>query len=502
MDQSIFGLFALGFSEVLTAKVLVSLFVGSLAGIVAGCIPGFTIVMAVILTLPFTFGMTPVQGLATMIGVFVGGLSGGLISACLIGIPGTPSAIATTFDGHPMAKKGEAGSALALGVWASFWGGILSAVVLMAIAPPLSYLALAFGPWEYFSLVFFAMTIIASLSGDSLLKGLISGLFGLLVATVGSDPISNVPRFTFGMYQMEGGLDFLPILIGLFAFSNLMEELEVKRAAAKALIDIKAVRVPHLKSNLEILFKQPWNLIRSSLVGLFVGTLPGAGSSISNIVSYDRAKKASKSPEQFGTGIPDGLIASEAGNSSTAGGALIPMIALGIPGDAVTAVMLGALIIHGIQPGPLLITNHPNLVYGMFAAFFFAHFATALIQSSVGLRFFLRLTYTPKYILVPVILILCAVGAFALNNRVFDIWVLFAFGILGYGMSKLKIPLAPLILGVILGPILETNLRRALMTDPDISLFFTRPYSIVLLILALGSLLYPFWRSRRAVQRQ
>ncbi|MFQ5960580.1 MAG: tripartite tricarboxylate transporter permease, partial [Candidatus Methylomirabilales bacterium] len=299
-----------------------------------------------------------------------------------------------------------------------------------------------------------------------------------------------------------GGLDFLPILIGLFAFSNLMEELEAKRAATTALIDVKTIRVPHLKSNLEILFKQPWNLIRSSLFGMFVGTLPGAGSSISNIVAYDRAKKASKSPEQFGTGISDGVIASEAGNSSTAGGALIPMIALGIPGDAITAVMLGALIIHGIQPGPLLITNHPNLVYGMFVAFLFAHFATAGIQSAVGLRFFLRLTHTPKYILVPVILILCAVGAFALNNRTFDIWVLFAFGILGYSMSKLKIPLAPLILGVILGPILETNLRRALMTDPNIALFFTRPYSLVLLILAIGSLLYPFWRSRRAATHQ
>ncbi|MFQ5882400.1 MAG: tripartite tricarboxylate transporter permease [Candidatus Methylomirabilales bacterium] len=502
MELSIFGLFALGFSEVFRAKVLLGLFMGSLAGIVAGCIPGFTIVMAVILTLPFTFGMTPVQGLATMIGVFVGGLSGGLISACLIGIPGTPSAIATTFDGHPMAKKGEAGRALALGVWASFWGGLLSALVLMAVAPPLSYIALAFGPWEYFSLVLFAMTIIASLSGESLLKGLISAVLGLLAAAVGSDPISNVPRFTFGLYEMEGGLDFLPILIGLFAFSNLMGELEAKRAAATALIDVKTVRVPHLTTNLEILFRQPRNLIRSSLLGMFVGALPGAGSSISNIVSYDRAKKASKYPEQFGSGIPDGVIASEAGNSSTAGGALIPMIALGIPGDAVTAVMLGALIIHGIQPGPLLITNHPNLVYGMFVAFFFAHFATASIQSAVGLRFFLRLTYTPKYILVPVILILCAVGAFALNNRTFDIWVLFAFGILGYSMSKLEFPLAPLILGVILGPILETNLRRALMTDPDVLLFFTRPYSLVLLILALASLLYPFWRSYRAIPRE
>ncbi|MFQ5840258.1 MAG: tripartite tricarboxylate transporter permease [Candidatus Methylomirabilales bacterium] len=496
--MSLLELFALGLSEVFKVKVLFGLFMGSLAGIVAGCIPGFTIVMAVILTLPFTFGMTPVQGLATMIGVFVGGLSGGLITACLIGIPGTPSAIATTFDGYPMAKNGEPGRALALGVWASFWGGLLSGLVLMAVAPPLSYLALAFGPWEYFSLVLFAMTIIASLSGESLLKGLISAILGLLAAAVGSDPISNIFRFTFGMHEMEGGLDFLPILIGLFAFSNLMGELEAKRAGAGALIDVKAVRVPHLTANLEILFKQPWNLIRSSLLGLFVGTLPGAGSSISNIVSYDRARKASKHPERFGTGIPDGVIASEAGNSSTAGGALIPMIALGIPGDAVTAVMLGALIIHGIQPGPLLITNYPNLVYGMFVAFFFAHFMAVLIQSAAGLRFFLRLTFTPKFILVPVILILCAVGSFALNNRIFDIWVLFGFGILGYSMSKFGFPLAPLILGVILGPILETTLRRALMTDPNTSLFFTRPYSLTFLILAATSLLYPVWRSYRA----
>ncbi|MGQ9694962.1 MAG: tripartite tricarboxylate transporter permease [Thermodesulfobacteriota bacterium] len=482
----------LGVKEVFQPNPLIFLFLGTIAGIVVGCIPGFTITMGAALTLPLTFGMKSMEGLAAMIGVLVGGLAGGQISGILIGIPGTPSSVATVFDGYPMAKRGEAGNALCLGVWASFFGGIISAFMLLFFAPPLASVALKFGPWEFFSLVTFGLTIIASLSGESLLKGFISGLLGLIAATVGADPITGVLRFDFGLYGLSGGFSFLPVLIGLFAFSELMSNLEKKGRSTETLILKANLSFSSLKI-IRTIFRQSFNLFRSSLIGAFIGVLPGAGGSISNILSYDQAMKASKYPEKFGTGIPDGIIASEAANNATGGGALIPAMALGVPGDAVTAIMLGALILHGIQPGPLLIVEFPGLVYGVIVAFFLAHFFMVGIQL-YGIKLFVRLTRLPLYILVPVIVVFCAVGSFAIHNRFFDIWVLFLFGVLGYLMKKFKFPLTPLILGIILGPLAETNLRRALQTSSDISLFFTRPISLLFLILAFISVLYPFYQ--------
>ncbi len=487
-----FDLILLGLKEIFQPYPLIFLFCGTIAGIVVGCIPGFTVTMGAALILPLTFGMKSIEGLAAMIGVLVGGLAGGQISGILIGIPGTPSSVATVFDGYPMAKKGEAGNALCLGVWASFFGGIISAFLLLFFAPPLAGIALKFGPWEFFSLVTFGLTIIASLSGESLLKGLISGLLGLIAATVGADPITGVLRFDFGIYGLSGGFSFLPVLIGLFAFSELMGNLEKKERSTEKLILNPNLSFSSLKM-IRTILSQPVNLFRSSLIGAFIGVLPGAGASISNILSYDQAMKGSKYPEKFGTGIADGIIASEAANNATGGGALIPAMALGVPGDAVTAIMLGALILHGIQPGPMLIVEFPGLVYGVIMAFFLAHFIMAGVQL-YGISLFVRLTRLPLYILVPAIVVFCAVGSFAIHNRFFDIWVLFIFGILGYLMKKFKFPLTPVILGVILGPLAETNLRRALQTSSDISLFFTRPISLLFLTLALVSILYPFYQ--------
>ena len=485
-------LILLGLKEIFQPYPLIFLFFGTIAGIVVGCIPGFTVTMGAALLLPLTFGMKSIEGLAAMIGVLVGGLAGGQISGILIGIPGTPSSVATVFDGYPMAKKGEAGNALCLGVWASFFGGIISAFLLLFFAPPLASMALKFGPWEFFSLVAFGLTIIASLSGESLLKGLISGLLGLIAATVGADPITGILRFDFGIYGLSGGFSFLPVLIGLFAFSELMSNLEKKERSTEKLILNPNLSFSSPKM-IRTIFSQPVNLIRSSLIGAFIGVLPGAGASISNILSYDQAMKGSKYPEKFGTGIPDGIIASESANNATGGGALIPAMALGVPGDAVTAIMLGALILHGIQPGPMLIVEFPGLVYGVIMAFFLAHFFMAGVQL-YGISLFVRLTRLPLYILVPSIVVFCVVGSFAIHNRFFDIWVLFIFGILGYLMKKFGFPLTPLILGIILGPLAEKNLRRALQTSSDLSLFFTRPISLIFLILALISILYPFYQ--------
>ncbi|MCZ6847509.1 MAG: tripartite tricarboxylate transporter permease, partial [Alphaproteobacteria bacterium] len=427
-----------------TVPTMALMVLGVAAGLIAGAIPGFTITMAIVLTLPFTFGMSPIQGLATMLGVFVGGLSGGLMAGILTGIPGTPSSVATTFDGFPMARKGQPGLALGIGVWASFFGGVISAILLMTLAPQLARIGLEFGPWDFLSLVLFALTITASLSGDNLVKGLVAGTLGLLVATVGSDEINGVERFSFGFEPVEQGFAFLPVLVGLFAFSQLLSDIQDRQAARQPLMPpgAEAVRIEHAQAIREVLSR--WgNLIRSSLIGVFTGILPAAGGSISNILAYDQAKKASKTPELFGTGTPEGIIAPESANNATAGGALITMMALGIPGDIVTAIMLGALMIHDVIPSPTFISDEPKLAYGIFLAFFLANFIMVGMQA-ICLRAFVLVTQVRMYILTGIILAYCGIGIFALNNIVFDLWTLLIFGVLGLIMKTMGFPLAPM----------------------------------------------------------
>ena len=486
-----------GASVLLDPVTLGLMGIGTLAGLLAGAIPGFTIAMGVILTLPFTFGMSPIQGLATMMGVFVGGFSGGLMSCMLTGIPGTPSSVATTFDGFPMVRSGKPGLALGLGLWSSFFGGMISAVILVALAPQLAFLGLEFGPWDYFSLIVFALTITVSLSGDNMIKGLIAGLLGLFAACVGEDEINGVARFAFGSDHIRQGFAFLPVLIGLFAFSQLLSDVEDSAKAKAPLMknSAEAIRVEHRKAIATVLMN--WiNLIRSSFIGIFTGILPAAGGSISNILAYDQAKKASNNRNEFGKGAVNGIIAPEAANNATAGGALIMMMALGIPGDIVTAIMIGALMIHNIIPGPSFIQDDPLLAYGVFIAFFAAHFFMVGLQA-FALRLFLLVTRIPMYILASVILAYCAIGVFALHNITFDIWVMFGFGVIGYFMRKLGFPLAPMILGVVLGKLAELNIARAIGISDDYSLFVTRPWSLFFLIMAIVSVLFPFYQNAK-----
>ncbi|WP_245759219.1 tripartite tricarboxylate transporter permease [Tranquillimonas alkanivorans] len=479
-------MFLQGAAEVLSAPTLLYMLIGSIAGIIAAAIPGFTVTMAIVLTLPLTFAMEPLQGISVMLSVYVGGYTGGLISAALLGIPGTPSAVATTFDAFPMSRNGEPGRALSIGVWASFFGTIISTLVLIVAAPPLAIFAVRLGPWEYFSLIVFALSIVASLVGNSLQRGLIAALIGLAMSTVGTDPILGRPRFDFGLEVLAAGLPFLVVLIGIFAISQLASEVEDARAIQKGEklvqgeIDFKTWQVMR-----EVVMR-PVNLIRSSIVGVLIGALPGAGGSIANLVAYDQAKRASKTPDEFGKGIADGVVASESGNSATAGGGLIPLIALGIPGSAVDAILMASLMVHGISVGPRLIMDNADLVYGMFVAMAVAS-CMMLVVCIVSMRAFLRVAEVPKWAMVPVVLVCCVVGAFALNNRVTDLYLLGAVGLLGYALRALDYPLAPLVLGVILGPIAETNLRRALMTDADWTLFLTRPVSLLFLIAGLAS---------------
>lgn len=488
--------FLLGAAQVLSLDTMIYMAIGTVAGVIAAAIPGFTITMAIVLTLPLTFAMPPLQGISVMLAVYVGGYTGGLISAALLGIPGTPSAVATTFDAFPMARGGQPGRALSIGVWASFFGTLISTAVLIVAAPPLALFAVRLGPWEYFSLIVFALTIVASLVGTSLLRGLIAGVIGLAIATVGPDPMMGRPRLDFGIEMLAPGLPFLVVLIGIFAISQLMSEVENAgevrsgRSLATKDIDFQVWSVAR-----EVLMR-PINLLRSSMVGVLIGALPGAGGSIANLLAYDQAKRASRTPEKFGTGIPDGIVASEAGNSATAGGGLIPLIGLGIPGSAVDAILMAALMVHGISVGPRLIMDNADLVYGMFIAMVVASIMMLVICIS-SMRFFLRVAEVPKWVIVPAVIVCTVVGAFALNDRVTDIYLLGYVGLAGYLLRVLDYPLAPLVLGVILGPIAETNLRRALMTDPEWITFLTRPVSLIFLVAAVLSVGWAVWQHRR-----
>ncbi|MEM7177688.1 MAG: tripartite tricarboxylate transporter permease [Pseudomonadota bacterium] len=484
-------------AQIATFHTIILMIIGTGAGLLAGSIPGFTIAMAVVLTLPFTFSMPPAQGLAMMIAVLVGGLSGGLMSGILTGIPGTPSSVATTFDGFPMARKGDPGFALGLGVWSSFCGGFMSAVMLVLFAPQLARIGLEFQPWDFFMLVIFALTVTASLSGENLVKGLIAGAVGLLARTVGEDEAVGVGRFDFGSDYLLSGFDFIAVLIGLFAFSQLLSDVRDRKAARTALTDQRKVevRIEHRRAILALISR--WQtVLRSALIGMFTGILPGAGGSIANILAYDQAKKASKDPDSFGKGNPDGIIAPETSNNAVEGGTLTPLMALGIPGDVTSAIILGALLMHDIVPGPTFIAEEPVLAYSIFVAFFAANFIMLGMQSAM-LRVFVLVTKIRMYMLAAVILAFATIGVFALNNSVDDLWTLFWFGLLGFAMRQLGFPLAPMILGVVLGNVAELNLSRALAIDTDVTLFFTRPWAMFFTIVALFSAAFPLYQSQR-----
>lgn len=486
-----------GIQNILHLHYLVPLFLGTLVGLIGGALPGVTITMTIIIILPFTFGMDPLQGLATMTGVYVGGSAGGAITAALIGIPGTPSAITTTFDGFPMTQKGQPGRAIWLGIWSSFLGGLLAGIFLIGVTGPLAAIALKFGPWEYFSLFVFALSMVAGLTEGSLIKGLLSGALGLAITIVGSDPIMSVPRFTFGTEFLRNGFPFLPVLIGIFAFAQLMTDIEKMKRSEQASGPIKAppLTVSHLKVLWEIL-SRPFLLVWSTLVGILIGVLPAIGGSAATVMAYDQAKKFSRHPERFGKGNPEGIIASEASCNANVGGSLVTIMAFGIPGDAVTAVMLGAMTIHGIQSGPLFVSQHPDIAYGIYAAYLIAHPLMVLI-CALGARLFLRVVTVPKSILIPNVLVLCVIGAYALGNIMDDVLVLLLFGFIGYGLVKLRFPLAPLILGLILGDQIEVNLVRAIMTDSNPWLFVTHPISGSLLALSVASVILALWQHHR-----
>ena len=489
-----------------TLNVLLFSFLGTLAGIIAAAIPGFTILMAVVLVFPFTFAMTPLEGLATLIGVYVGGFSGGQISGILLGIPGTPSSICTVFDGYPMAKKGKAGEALGIGIFSSFIGGIIGGIVMVLFIKPVAEFGLRFGPWEIFSLVFFSLTLIATLGGKSFFKGMAAGFLGLVMAMVGTDNTGGLTRFTFDIPQLLSGFSLLPVLVGLFALPSLLAGLHstapknTAEAAAGLAMPANQLRIPYRR--VFAVLRANWvNLIRSSLLGSFVGALPGEGGSVANFLAYDQAKRYSKNSDEFGQGCPDGVVASESGNNACAGGGLIPTLSLGIPGTAADAVLLGVLMVHSIPPGPALFKDSAMLVYGLFAVYFIAHFYMIALQLGIGSNIFLRITQCPQWAMIPVVLVMCAIGCFALNNQTFDIWLFLILGVVGYLMDRSGYPLAPVVIGLLLGGMCEENLRQAFSIEAAWQPFFTRPISGFFMALTALSVLYCGWMYWREHKR-
>jgi putative tricarboxylic transport membrane protein len=487
-----------GFGKVMLNPVnLLFVFIGVTSGIIVGALPGLTATMGVALLIPFTFGLDPVQGLVMLVGLFTGGIYGACISSILIGIPGTPAGAATLLDGYTMNKKGQAGKAMGMAVIASWFGGTIGALIMTFASPQIAKVALEFGPPEFFSLAFFGLGIIITVSGKSILKGLISGIFGLMLPLVGFDPLSGAPRFTFGSMELLGGITLIPALIGLFGYSQVFQGIEKILILPAVKTELKNL-IPKLS---EIKSVIP-TMLKSSLFGVFIGAVPGTGTDIAAFVSYGEAKRSSKHPERFGTGILEGVAAPESGNNACAGGAMVPMLTLGVPGDAVTAVLMGALTIHNFQPGPMLFRDHPQVVYPIFAAMILAQFVMLFVGLG-GAQFFARLINIDRRILTPIIFLLCVVGSYAMRFSFFDVGVSLIIGIIAYFMNYYGYPGSPILLSIILGPMVEQNLRRSLIiSHGDPTIFFTRPISVAFIIIGIFIMITSYYRVKKAMDRE
>jgi putative tricarboxylic transport membrane protein len=486
-----------GASLVFQPFALTLIVAGVLIGMTMGSLPGMTATMTVAVLVSFTFGMEPSEGMMLLLGIYGGALYAGSIPAILIRTPGTPSAAATVFDGFPLAERGFAGRAIAVATVASFVGGAVSVVLLTLLAPQIASVAIQFGSAEFFALAVFGLTIIASVSGDSLVKGLVSGLLGMLLATVGLDPVLAYPRFSFGFQTLTSGIQFIAVMIGLFGIGEGL--LRYQRGIGREEVSQELTNVIPDREDLAAIRNVT---IGSSVAGAFIGAIPGAGGDIASFVTYNEAKRwLGDATSSFGDGDIRGVAAAESGNNASTGGALIPTLTLGIPGDSVTAILIGALMVHGIRPGPGLFQDEPALVYAIFVGFFTVY-VVILILGLVGARYWARLIDFPAKYLWPAILVLSIIGSLALRGNLLDMWVALGAGVLGYLMRIEDYPLAPMVLGLILGPIAEVNLRRSLkLSGGSLDIFYSDPLTLGILILAVLSLLFPFvqaWRQRGA----
>jgi len=477
-----------GFSVAFAPINLVFVAAGVIIGTLIGALPGIGPVAGLSILIPLAFGMDPTGAMILMCGVYYGCMYGGTITSVLLNVPGESSSLMTCLDGYQMAQQGRAGPALTIAAIGSFIAGTFSVVMLTLLAPPLAEAALSFGPPEYFALMLLGLSAITGLTGRSRAKGYAMGFIGLAMATIGLDPIGGVPRFSFGHLELLDGIGFLPIAVGMFGLGTVLamidapSEIKIMKTTLREMIvtrqDMKDSAMP---------------IVRGTIIGFATGVLPGAGATISTFLAYAAEKRFSKTPEKFGTGMIAGVAAPEAANNASTGGAMIPLLTLGIPGSGTTAVLLGVLTLFSLQPGPLLFTKNPDFVWGLIASMYIGN-VMLLVLNIAFVPAFVSVLKIPPRILAPLIAIFCLVGVYSVNNSVLDLWLMFAFGLVGYLANKLAYPLAPLVLALVLGGYMEVSLRQSLkMAQGDVSIFFTRPIAAVIMVIAIVIILWPLW---------
>jgi len=485
-----FELLLQGFQSILFIPAnLISLIGGVTLGLIMGSIPGLTATMAIALIIPFTYTLDPTQSLAMLIGCYNGGIFGGSISAILLSTPGTSSAAATVADGYGMAKKGQAGKAIQMALIASVSGCLFSSIILVLISEPIARFALKFGPAEFTVLMIFSLTIIGSAAGKSMVKGLIGGALGLLFGCVGLDPLTSTPRFTLGTLGLMNGIDLVVMLIGCLAMSEILMQVETVASGRKG----QHLPDPKNKEDSSVSFREVKpilpTILRSSVIGTAIGALPGLGPTLAAYLGYDAAKKSSKNPEKFGTGILEGIAAPEAANNAVCGANLIPLLSLGVPGDTVAAILIGAFLIQGLTPGPTIFREAPEVVYGLYAGLMISCI-TLFILTNILKPIFIKIVRAETTIIYPVVIIFCMVGVYAMNQTIADLWIMFFFAVLGYIMVKFDYSPATMMIGFILSPLFETNMRQAMIiSDSNPAIFFSTPICIVFWIVTIVSII-------------
>lgn len=484
-----------GFQTLASLEAALVITAGVIVGILAGALPGLSPSTAVALLVPFSYSMSPTMALVLLTSIYISSNYGGSITAVLINTPGTPAAAVTLLDGYPLTQQGKAGKGLGTALVASSIGGAIGTIILILFAVPLAKLAITFSPADYFALALFGLATVASMGSGNMAKALIAILFGLLIKGVGIDPISGVYRFTFGSDHLYDGFNLIPALIGLFAVSVVFTKIE-KASMKETSLDKISNKLP---SFLEFL-KMKMTILKSSVIGTIIGIFPGAGATIASFISYDLAKRTSDTPEEFGKGSLDGIAAAEGANSSSVGGAMVPLLSLGIPGSATGAVLMGAFMLHDINPGPLLFKEFPDVVYGIFASLIVAN----LLMMAIGLygnRFFVKVVAVPERVMYPLILMLAVIGSYAVNSSMFDVYACIGFGVIGWWFKRYDFPAAPVVLGIVLAPMIEENYRRAVMME-GYSVFYNDTLAFCMLSLAALSFVIPLYQNYQKRKEQ
>lgn len=476
-----------GFLIITQPLNLLILLLAVLIGFLGGAIPGISGLMLVVVLLPVTYGMETTSAFMLLTAIYAAAVFSGLITAILYRAPGTPESVTTVYDGYPMTQRGEAGKALGIGILSSTIGGIIGTIALILLTPTLALIALRFASPEYFALAILALTVVAALSAGRLVLGFLGVAFGLLLATVGTDPLTGASRFTLGYYELASGIDLVPVVIGLFAISEIINRMTEKEDTSLGKVEKFKIKIFDSK----IFKKITGTLSRSSLLGVGIGILPGIGPTTAAILAYSETVRWSKTPERFGKGAEEGIAAPESANNAAAMGALVPLFALGIPGSATAAVMLGAFIMHGLQPGPNLMTTNGDMVYAIFMGLLIVN-VVVLLFSKPFIMMFSKLLTVPYAVIGPLIIIFCTLGTFAIRNSMFDVMIMFVFGIVGFLLEKIKFPLITVVLGVVLGILAESEFRRSIeISGGDLTIFVTRPISAVLLAIAFLMIIVP-----------